>query len=364
MGGSEPNEVDKQDSLMESKLEQEITPVKERRRSGRKNTKISNENREKIVAKSLEGCTIPEIVKSFKLNYQTVNSILRQYSKTGKICKSQRGGDRRSKLTVQAKEKLFTYVDGESNLTLKQISDWVETNFGVRISLSAIDRLLCRFRWDLKQITSAPENKNCETTIKARNEYVSRYQELEKVNDDKNFIFLDFVEFLETIRPSRKYTRNKYVKVPAPICENIFLVVAMNKHGILYHKIHEQAMNCDNFKDLLRNLIAICAEKDIRTPVLIMDDTRIPRHWELVEDPEMSIKREYLPPYSPFLDPVANVFSLWKNKVASVNPTNKVHLRELMVAKLEEITSGDCELFYQRMRDHFLKCLNQEEINE
>ncbi|KII70225.1 hypothetical protein RF11_08287 [Thelohanellus kitauei] len=190
MGGSEPNEVDKQDSLMESKLEQEITPVKERRRSGRKNTKISNENREKIVAKSLEGCTIPEIVKSFKLNYQTVNSILRQYSKTGKIFKSERGGDRHSKLTVQAKEKLFTYVDRESNLTLKQISCWVEKELGIRISASTIGRLMCRFQWDLKQITSTLKIKNCEKTIKAREDYVYRYQELEEYYDDKNLIFL------------------------------------------------------------------------------------------------------------------------------------------------------------------------------
>ncbi|KII70224.1 hypothetical protein RF11_08286 [Thelohanellus kitauei] len=169
---------------------------------------------------------------------------------------------------------------------------------------------------------------------------------------------------MEVIRPSRKNTRNKYVKVPAPVCKNVFLVVAMNKYGILYHKIHEQAVNGDDFKELLRNLNSICNEKDIFTAILIMDDKIIPRNLDLVEYPEMSIKIEYLPPYSPFFNPVANVFSLWKNKIARDNPSSEVQLRELMVAKFEEITSVDCEIFYQKMWNHIGKYLNREEIND
>ncbi|KAK1351077.1 hypothetical protein LUQ84_000350 [Hamiltosporidium tvaerminnensis] len=74
--------------------------------------KVSNNDRECIIKKTLEGHSMSAIASMYQINYQTVNSIVKRYLKTGLVFVEKRdGGDRRSKLTLEIKESLQTYVD-------------------------------------------------------------------------------------------------------------------------------------------------------------------------------------------------------------------------------------------------------------
>ncbi|ORD96292.1 hypothetical protein HERIO_1775 [Hepatospora eriocheir] len=88
----------------------------------------------------------------------------------------------------------------------------------------------------------------------------------------------------------------------------------MNKYGMIFHKVHERAVNGEDFKISLRELKAACTEKGIESPVFIMDNARIHHYKGLMENNELSqYTLKYLPPYSPFLNAIENVFSVWKN---------------------------------------------------
>jgi len=333
-----------------------------------KRIKVSNDDRERIVAKTLEGYSVSSIAAMYSKKYQTVNTIVKKYLKTGMILPKKRGGDRRSILSLEIKKQLLAYVDQECTRTLKQLSAWVKETFDIAVSLSTIDRALRQFHYTLKGVTLVPERRICESTVELRKLYSATFRELEVNEDDKNIVFLDEVGFSVVTRPRRGRSRggqSAYVTVPAARSRNISVVAAMNKYGMIFHKINERAVNGEDFKEALKELKVACASEGIEHPILIMDNARIHHYRGLENDHEVScLAKKYLPPYSPFLNPIENVFSVWKNLVIRGGARNEVELRNLINAKFAEVTTEHCGSFYRKMLGYLIKCANGEEILE
>ena len=85
----------------------------------------------------------------------------------------------------------------------------------------------------------------------------------------------------------------------------------------------------------------------------------------LEEDEEVSrIKWLYLPPYSPFFNPIVNILTVWKNSVVKAGATTEKELRNLLQGKLGEITEEQCYSSYEEMSSNLLKCSNEDIIIE
>ncbi|TBU12435.1 hypothetical protein CWI38_0758p0020 [Hamiltosporidium tvaerminnensis] len=107
------------------------------------------------------------------------------------VVKEKGGGDRRSKLTLEIKESLQTYVD-------------LELNINVDVASSTIDRAHREFYYTPKRVTLVPEQNN----------YATSFRKLEVDNDDKNFVFLDEVG----VAIVRRLTRGRNMR-----CESAYL---------------------------------------------------------------------------------------------------------------------------------------------
>ena len=49
----------------------------------------------------------------------------------------------------------------------------------------------------------------------------------------------------------------------------------MNKYGMIYHKIHERAVNGEDFKISLKEINTCCQSQGISNPIFVMDNARI-----------------------------------------------------------------------------------------
>ncbi|TBU02984.1 hypothetical protein CWI36_0676p0010 [Hamiltosporidium magnivora] len=236
---------------------------------------VSINDRKGTIEKPLEAYSMSAIASMYRINYQTVNSIVRRYLKTGLVFVEKSGSDKRSKLTLEIKESLQTYVDLNVRKTLYE---------------------------------------NILSKIELRTNYEASFRELEVDNDDKNFVFLDEVGFSVVTRPSRGRNmrgESAYLSVTAARSRNISVVAAMNKYGMIYHKIHERAVNGEDFKLFIKEIYESCQRQGILTPIFVMDNARIHHYRGLNDDEEIASYRiKYLPPYSPFLNPIENVLSV------------------------------------------------------
>ncbi|KAG0432109.1 hypothetical protein DMUE_5517 [Dictyocoela muelleri] len=129
-----------------------------------KRFQVSDDDRERIVTKTLEGRSVKEISDMYQLGYKTVYGIVQRYLKHGLVMQLRRGGDRRSLLSSEKKKKLAR-VDQECTLTLRQLSDWVYETFQIKVSKSTVERVLKQFHYTLKRIRLIPERRNCDVTI-------------------------------------------------------------------------------------------------------------------------------------------------------------------------------------------------------
>ncbi|TBU11256.1 hypothetical protein CWI38_1298p0020 [Hamiltosporidium tvaerminnensis] len=114
--------------------------------------------------------------------------------------------------------------------------------------------------------------------------YATSFRELEVDNDDKNFVFLD--EF--------------GVAVVIHLSESAYLSVTPARSRI-YHKIHERAINEEDFRLSIK----------ISTSIFVIYNARIHHYLGLNDDEEIaSYQIKYLPPYSQFFNLIENAFSV------------------------------------------------------
>jgi transposase len=71
----------------------------------------------------------------------------------------------------------------------------------------------------------------------------------------------------------------------------------------------------------------------------------------------------YLPPYSPFLNPIENSFSKWKSHVISLNPTNENQLVEYITNTAGLFSVSDFQGFWRNMCRFISRSLLREEID-
>ena len=99
--------------------------------------------------------------------------------------------------------------------------------------------------------------------------------------------------------------------------------------------------------------------------MFILDNARI-HHYrglnQIVQ--QLGLDLRYLPPYSPFLNPIENVFSVWKNLVLRRQCLNENELRSAISETFSEITYKHCDAFYRKILRYITKSSRGEVINE
>ena len=152
-------------------------------------------DREKIVTKCFEGCSVKTISVVLSLNYHTVHSIVSKFLKYGNADRKKTGGNRKQIFTPELKEALLRRVDADCTTTLKQLKEWLKIEHSVEVSITTINRTLKNFHYSLKNVTTVPEKRNCTTTLGKRHQYAQDFRLLETSVEEKNIVFLDEVGF-------------------------------------------------------------------------------------------------------------------------------------------------------------------------
>eukprot|EP00124_Ichthyophonus_hoferi_P000716 Ihof_evm15s28 gene=Ihof_evmTU15s28 len=191
---------------------------------------VSQENREKIENKTLQGISVKDIAEALNLHYQTVYKIVQKFNEFGTIATA-RGGDRRSKLSADQKLQVLGWINNNCLLRLSDLTTMVQNKLSIKVSASAIERILLPFHYTVKNLESVLEITNDATTIEKRFHYAIRFRELEQNTEDKNLIFCGKAEFSVFTRTKARGSHIgilPYVTVGGRRSKNISIFVAVN----------------------------------------------------------------------------------------------------------------------------------------
>jgi len=331
---------------------------------------ISDSKKMSIIEKSLQGNSVRGIANVMELPKSTINRIIKQWRDLGTYISRPKGGDMKSKLNDNNKVLIRSWIDDNPLLTLKELKVKVDEELNINVSLSTINRCIAGFHYSVKAIVKVPERRNCDSTLDQRVIYSRLFSVLlcDENIPDKYIIFIDEVGFSVSTRPSKRRALigvSPYVNVTNARSRNISIVASMNKYGMIYYKIHDSAINGETFKLFLSELHAKCIDSEIENPIFIMDNAKIHHYRGLSETiNRLQIQIEYLPPYSPFLNPIEKVFSVWKNKVNRGQARDEPHLKIMINTTFTEITPDQCGAFFRNMLGYLRKCEMRERILE
>ena len=131
------------------------------------------------------------------------------------------------------------------------------------------------------------------------------------------------------------------VKVPHGQWQTTTLSAALGLDGIVCSTTVNAAVNGDVFEAFVKQVLA-----PERRPgdTVVMDNLSSHKRASTIRAIEaVGAEVEFLPPYSPDLNPIENVFSKIKNRLRSVACRTREQLWHRMQAVLDEVTATDAE---------------------
>ncbi|TWW80190.1 hypothetical protein D4764_01G0000050 [Takifugu flavidus] len=200
-----------------------------------------------------------------------------------------------------------------------------------------------------------------------------RMMELEASEPPCHFIYMDEAGFNLTKR--RRRGRNLIghratIDVPGQRGGNITMCAAISDNGVL---THIPLMGPYNSERLIAFLDTLFRDHILGGPAENMAQPKYAIIWDNVSFHKSNLVRqwyanhnrmvmEFLPPYSPFLNPIEEFFSAWRWKVYDREPHTQVTLLAAMDAACQDITADSCRAWIRHARRYYPRCLAREDI--
>jgi transposase len=326
----------------------------------------SDSDRARIIASYVAGAKPADISTILSIHRSTVYAAIKVYREENRVIKKKRGGDRRKKLTDAQCEQVRLWVDDDCSLSLRRLANLCMSHFDIEISEKSIYRCLHDFHYTLKRIHCLPERRNTHETLEVRASYAEGFMHLLSIIDHSKIFFLDEVGFCATLRSKRGWAPKGHpaIQTVAQIrSRNISVFCAMNINGIFYYKAHTRPINTNLCANALRDFFAKLADQDIQSVFLVMDNVPFHRTQEVRNIIEQSGHTVFfLPPYSPFLNPIENIFSKWKCGIRAHRPVGEEQLMQLIEQESLLITNEDCASCFRHMIGFLPRCVAHETI--
>ncbi|XP_029571765.1 uncharacterized protein LOC115163746 [Salmo trutta] len=220
----------------------------------------------------------------------------------------------------------------------------------------------------MKQVYRVPFERNSERVKEQRYEYVQRVLELDAAAIQHVYIYIDEAGF--NLAKRRGWRRNiidhrAIVNVPGQRGGNI-----TSQKGVLHHHANLGPYNTAlliTFLDTLHGILIPAEQRggpEQPRYVVIWDNVSFHRaalvcNW-FIDHPDCIVL--YLPPYSPFLNPIEEFFSAWRWKAYDRHPLARMPLLQTMEDACGEVDVGAFGGWIRHSRRFFPQCLTRENI--
>lgn len=328
----------------------------------RKSKKIGNNIRKLIITKYEENETCNSIATALHLKYQTVYSIIRLYKNSGRVLSLHTHNGRGKKLTEACLNSLFMLMRDDCSITLNEIKTKLFKMNNITVSVSTINRALKHFHYSFKRISLIPERRNTVETINKRFEYA-----LIAMNyDPAKTYYLDEmgVSFVMRCGYGRALIGQSPRKIIASVkSKNFSVAAAIGLNGVILYEAQPNPFNTISFGDFVNKLCDIFESNSIKNAIFVLDNVAFHK------SPDIASKIEirghtiiFIPPYSPQLNPIEEVFSKWKCLIKSKNCQNQEELLTYISECGNEISENDVMGYYSHTREFLIKSILKEEF--
>ena len=326
----------------------------------RKLKKVSEQERSLICKKYDDGKGPSCIAAELEISLKTVTSIINLYKSTGRIQVKSNRLPRTRKIDATGQTLIETLIANDVSITLLQLKKQLLQQLNIEVSTTSINKALRNLHYTFKKVQLVPQRRNADSNVENRFEYCSNYL----LFDESNIIFLD--EFGISCSTRQKYGRSlvntKPLKQVRTIrSKNISVLAAMNKKGIICLKIAYTSFTQKSFDAFVEEMLQVCAVRN--DAKIIMDNCSIHKD-KVLQMIIANTGREliFLPPYSPQLNPIEELFSKWKCLIKNSNCNTTEELYTAIKSTVYSITENDCVGYFKHVRQFAVTGIRKEEF--
>ena len=248
-------------------------------------------------------------------------------------------------------------------ITLTDMKNHLLKHTALSISETTISRMLKKLNISYKRSTALIINRNTERTLQIRHDKIF---ELLAFHDlGFKMIYLDESSFNLNLSNLYGYAKKneKFVSVVPPKSENISLLAAVSDDGILGFMVFKGSVKGNDYGAFILKLIDSneIIKNNLENYVFCMDNARI-HAAKAINHILLRLNTFYLPPYSPFLNPIEEVFGLWKFIVRKTNRPKLDDLLKAIIDASKQISKEHMKAYIRHTIKFFKKCIQKEII--
>lgn len=280
-------------------------------------SKVTTEMKQRLIEAFEAGDDYHIAARTLGIKLQTARSILLRH-REGRPIEDQRGGRREESVRVTSSvvQRLVNMVEQKPDLTLKVMSERLDREAGIKISMSSVARALDGELISMKKLQDCPAKRNSVRAKRLRADYADWYLQQDA---NKVLVYVDescFNIFTRRTRGRSAIGQPAFRQLQFERGKNLNLVMAVtDRVGVLYYELHRGTMTKERFQHFLDNLGNVLrATGGAMTDVVVVMDNASVHNGATCDDADI----KYLPPYSPFLNPIENCFSTFKLKLREV----------------------------------------------
>ncbi|KAM4581429.1 uncharacterized protein PAE49_005983 isoform 1-T1 [Odontesthes bonariensis] len=284
------------------------------------------------------------------------------------------GGGRQRLFTQQQELAIVNLVRANNAIRLHQLQQQIIADEEVfnnvnRVSITTIRRILVKHNMTMKQLYRVPFQRNSVRVKGLRHLYVQRMLDMDGAAQPHEIIYIDEAGF--NLTKNRRRGRNiigqrAIVHVPGQRGGNITMCAAISLQGLLHHHAKLGPYNTQHIITFLDTLHDAVVQNRPEQPrfVVVWDNVSfhraaLVRNWFAHHD---QFEVVYLPPYSPFLNPIEEFFSAWRWRVYDRQPHDRMPLLQAMEQACGDIAVRSINGWIRHTRRYFPRCLAREDI--
>lgn len=297
------------------------------------------------------GSTSSQIAESLNISLRTAQKWIARYEANEDVKTSILGRRVSDRSTMTS--NIETIIGSDSALTAKGIIERLPAD--LQCSPSTISRHIKEMGYTRKRLKPIIAERNSERVISERAIYATH---LQNINDDM-LVFIDESGFNLHISPSYGYAplgATPWMSVPTQRGRNVSFIAAITINGLIASQSIIGAFNSINMTDWCRViLLPTLADRSV---VFVLDNARF-HHSQMVGDILTSTGNRilFLPPYSPQLNPIEQVFSQVKSQYRAYRPrpTTNGELEAILLDISLNLREYSMLEYYRNMREWLIK---------
>lgn len=331
---------------------------------------IANIDKERLVRAHENGDDVMELGRMLGItNRKTIYHIIYRYKKSGNITSGHRGGYCQSKINEEIGEKLLVFIDKQYDSTLTEMGIFLKENCGLEVSNTTISKYLKYQFITYKRIIPVVNGRNSEEVKTKRYDYVCRILGENWISS--NCIYIDETSIHMWLHSEKG--RSKKGEVLAHIVPNnrgpvLSLVMAINKKGVIHWTSVVGSFNHEKYQKFICDL-SLKVDHNVQY-YMIHDNATI--HNRTITTTERH-EIVHLPPYSPFLNPIENMFGVLKSKlrkqmtrtpgIINMAPEEKIQTMNRYVADIiADDNFKNFKNYYKKTKNYYLSAMKKEDI--